>query len=85
MLVLSRKESEKIVVKIVNVEALKNGDTFEISVEKIKGNRVTLGLEEPRKACKFVRAEIYDGEGDSNIGGREPLVPRSPGDLLGAS
>ncbi len=47
MLVLSRKEGEKLVI----------GENITIVVSKISGNRVTLGIEAPRDV-KVVRGEL---------------------------
>jgi carbon storage regulator len=47
MLVLSRKEGEKLVV----------GENITIVVSKISGNRVTIGIEAPRDV-KVVRGEL---------------------------
>lgn len=47
MLVLSRKEGEKLVI----------GDNITIVVSKISGNRVTLGIEAP-KDVKVIRGEL---------------------------
>jgi carbon storage regulator len=47
MLVLSRKEGEKLIV----------GENITIVVSKISGNRVTLGIEAPRDV-KVVRGEL---------------------------
>lgn len=47
MLVLSRKEGEKLVI----------GDNITIVVSKISGNRVTIGIEAPRDV-KVVRGEL---------------------------
>lgn len=47
MLVLSRKEGERVVI----------GDNITIVVSRISGNRVTLGIEAPRDV-KVVRGEL---------------------------
>jgi carbon storage regulator len=47
MLVLSRKEGEKLVV----------GENITIVISKISGNRVTIGIEAPRDV-KVVRGEL---------------------------
>lgn len=47
MLVLSRKEGEKLVI----------GDNITLVVSKICGNRVTLGIEAPAD-CKIFRGEL---------------------------
>lgn len=53
MLVLSRKIGESIVI---------GGDTT-VSVNKINGNRVTLGIDAPEKV-RIVRLEIAEREGE---------------------
>ena len=50
MLVLSRKEGERIVI----------GDNITLVVTKVSGNRVTIGIEAP-KDVKVVREELTDG------------------------
>ena len=47
MLVLSRKEGEKLVI----------GDNIVVTVNRINGNRVALGIEAPRDV-RIVRAEL---------------------------
>ncbi|MEI8211601.1 MAG: carbon storage regulator [Planctomycetota bacterium] len=60
MLVLSRKEGERIVI----------GDNITLVVSKVHGNRVTIGIEAPRDV-KIVRGELevevssVDGESRS--------------------
>lgn len=49
MLVLSRKEGEKLVI----------GDNISLVVSKISGNRVTLGIEAPADV-KIFRGELAD-------------------------
>jgi carbon storage regulator len=49
MLVLSRKEGERIVI----------GDNITLIVSKVSGNRVTIGIEAPREV-KVVRGELED-------------------------
>jgi carbon storage regulator len=49
MLVLSRKEGEKLVI----------GDNISLVVSKISGNRVTLGIEAPADV-KIFRGELKD-------------------------
>jgi carbon storage regulator CsrA len=49
MLVLSRKEGERIVI----------GDNITLVVSKVNGNRVTIGIEAPRD-LKVVRGELHD-------------------------
>ena len=51
MLVLSRKEGEKLVI----------GDNITLVVSKISGNRVTLGIEAPSDV-KIFRGELADKE-----------------------
>ncbi len=57
MLVLSRREGE----------ALRIGDSIVLTVQRIKGNRVTIGLEGPDHV-RFVRVELEreKPEGNSN-------------------
>ena len=50
MLVLSRKEGERIVI----------GDNITLVVSKVNGNRVTIGIEAPRDD-KIDRGELQDG------------------------
>jgi carbon storage regulator len=50
MLVLSRKEGERIVI----------GDNITLVVSKVNGNRVTIGIEAPRDV-KVIRGELQDG------------------------
>lgn len=47
MLVLSRKEGERIVI----------GDNITLVISKVNGNRVTIGIEAPRDV-KIVRGEL---------------------------
>lgn len=61
MLVLSRKEGEKLVV----------GENITIVVSKISGNRVTIGIEAPRDV-KVVRGEL---ERDQNSVAERDLQP----------
>jgi carbon storage regulator len=49
MLVLSRKEGERIVI----------GDNITLVISKVNGNRVTIGIEAPRD-IKVVRGELTD-------------------------
>lgn len=49
MLVLSRKEGERIVI----------GDNITLVVSRVSGNRVTIGIEAPRDV-KVVRGELQD-------------------------
>ena len=51
MLVLSRKEGERIVI----------GDNITLVVSRVSGNRVTIGIEAPRDV-KVVRGELKDEE-----------------------
>ena len=50
MLVLSRKEGERIVI----------GDNITLVISKVSGNRVTIGIEAPRDV-KVVRGELQQG------------------------
>ena len=50
MLILSRKLFEQIII----------GDEIEITVTRISGNRVTLGVKAP-ESYRIVRGEIDDG------------------------
>lgn len=52
MLVLSRKEGERLVI----------GDNITLVVSKICGNRVTVGIEAPADV-KIFRGELKSGEG----------------------
>ncbi|QDS95224.1 Carbon storage regulator [Roseimaritima multifibrata] len=54
MLVLSRKEGERLVI----------GDNVTITVNRINGNRVTLGIEAPREV-RIVRGELDKRESAS--------------------
>ncbi len=51
MLVLSRKEGERLVI----------GDNVVITVNRISGNRITLGIEAPRDV-RIVRGELKPKE-----------------------
>ena len=51
MLVLSRKEGERIVI----------GDNITLVISRVSGNRVTVGIEAPRDV-KVVRGELKDEE-----------------------
>jgi carbon storage regulator len=55
MLVLSRKEGERIVI----------GENITLIVSKVSGNRVTIGIEAPRDV-KVMRGELK-GELDSDV------------------
>ena len=50
MLVLSRKEGERITI----------GDNITLIISKVSGNRVTIGIEAPRDV-KVVRTELENG------------------------
>ncbi len=52
MLVLSRKEGEKLVI----------GENITLVVSKISGNRVTIGIEAPVDV-KIMRGELHDAQG----------------------
>ncbi len=70
MLVLSRKEGERISI----------GDNITLIVSKVSGNRVTIGIEAPRDV-KVVRGELQlqsltEIEPESNSG-RSEARPRS--------
>jgi carbon storage regulator len=56
MLVLSRKEGERIVI----------GDNITLVVSKVHGNRVTIGIEAPRDV-KIVRGELEVELGGSDV------------------
>lgn len=56
MLVLSRKEGERIVI----------GDNITLVVSKVNGNRVTIGIEAPRD-LKVVRGELNDSNSGTVI------------------
>lgn len=55
MLVLSRKEGERVVI----------GDNITLVVTKISGNRITLGIEAPADV-KVMRGELKGREEDSS-------------------
>lgn len=57
MLVLSRKEGERIVI----------GENITLVVSKVHGNRVTIGIEAPRDV-KIVRGELEVELGASDVG-----------------
>lgn len=56
MLVLSRKEGEKLVI----------GDNITLIISKISGNRVTLGIEAPADV-KIFRAELATKQSPPNV------------------
>ncbi|MBU6173412.1 MAG: carbon storage regulator [Planctomycetes bacterium] len=60
MLVLSRKEGERIVI----------GNNITLVVSKVSGNRVTIGIEAP-KDIKVVRGELSDS--DESVGTKPGL------------
>lgn len=62
MLVLSRKEGERIQI----------GDNITLVVSKVSGNRVTIGIEAPRDV-KVVRGELGDA-----VSGGEPVSAALP-------
>jgi len=65
MLVLSRKEGERIVI----------GDNITLIVSKVNGNRVTIGIEAPRDV-KVVRGELQMGApADVQIESASPSTP----------
>ncbi len=65
MLVLSRKEGEKLVI----------GDNITLVVSKISGNRVTVGIEAPADV-KIFRGELAEEKASSNEEkGRQTVVP----------
>ena len=66
MLVLGRKVHEKITIS----------DNIRITVLRIRGNRVRLGVEAPEHV-KVIREELF-GPGDAGPEAGEPPVPRSP-------
>lgn len=65
MLVLSRKEGERIVI----------GDQITLVVSKVSGNRVTLGIEAP-KDVKITRGELVIDLGPEMAEGTSPQQPR---------
>jgi len=74
MLVLQRQEGEKIICRIEDIEALKNGDEIVIDIAAVRGNRIKVGVEAPL-AIRILRAELAD---DSNFGNRRDKLPISP-------
>ena len=66
MLVLSRKEGEKLLI----------GDNITLVVSKIAGNRVTLGIEAPADV------KIFRGELAEPREGRRDVVPMQRGSLI---
>ncbi len=62
MLVLSRKEGERIVI----------GDNITWVVSKVSGNRVTIGIEAPRDV-KVVRGELKEEEVLATVGATRKL------------
>lgn len=69
MLVLSRKEGEKLVI----------GDNVVITVNRIAGNRVAIGIEAPREVA-IVRGEIAPQVTKS--GKSEGVSPSAAGSML---
>lgn len=63
MLVLTRKAQEEILI----------GDSIRISIVRIKGNTVRLGIEAPRDV-RVVRAELPPAEGDDSGAGRTEIT-----------
>jgi carbon storage regulator len=53
MLVLTRKETEEIVIK------LESGETITISIERISGERVKIGIDAP-KHIPVIRRELLN-------------------------
>lgn len=69
MLVLSRKEGERLMI----------GDDITLVISKISGNRVSIGIEAP-KGVKIVRSELTDGALPSGPGkGTESSMQRVQG------
>jgi carbon storage regulator len=64
MLVLSRKEGERLVI----------GDNITIVVSKVSGNRVTIGIEAPSEV-RVVRGEL-DTKSSKPIGREAPAAIR---------
>jgi carbon storage regulator len=68
MLVLSRKQSQQVFI----------GKDISITIAKIDGNQVRIGIEAPR-GISILRAELVEGLGDfgngGEIGGRSPRRP----------
>ncbi|WP_153557515.1 carbon storage regulator [Roseimaritima sediminicola] len=60
MLVLSRKEGERLVI----------GDNVVITVNRISGNRITLGIEAPRDV-RIVRGELQPKDQASPLSGKQ--------------
>ncbi|MFN9916749.1 MAG: carbon storage regulator [Pirellulaceae bacterium] len=69
MLVLSRKEGERLMI----------GDDITLVISKISGNRVSIGIEAPN-GVKIVRSELTDGALPSGPGkGTESSMQRVQG------
>jgi len=64
MLVLSRKEGEKLVI----------GDNITVVVSRVAGNRVTLGIEAPSDV-RIVRGELKAQDKDANKPEVKKVVP----------
>lgn len=64
MLVLSRKEGEKLVI----------GDNITVVVSRVAGNRVTLGIEAPSDV-RIVRGELKTQEKDAGKQEVKKVVP----------
>jgi carbon storage regulator len=74
MLVLSRKEGERLVI----------GDNITLVISKISGNRVTIGIEAP-KEVKIVRSELQsEDEPITTIVKPDANRPKALKDFAGA-
>lgn len=70
MLVLSRKEGERLVI----------GDNVVITVNRISGNRITLGIDAPRE-IRIVRGEL---EPLADVSAQPPLTFEADLSTLGS-
>ncbi|MEL6894922.1 MAG: carbon storage regulator [Planctomycetota bacterium] len=65
MLVLSRKEGERLVI----------GDSIVVTVNRISGNRITLGVEAPREV-RIVRGELQERSTKTDAERTEDPAPK---------
>lgn len=73
MLVLSRKEGERIVI----------GENITLVISKVSGNRVTIGIEAPRDV-KVIRGELQDGAAPPALSTSETIPKRTLRDFAAA-